>query len=331
MYDRSIEILIEGHNSTLWANKLVVLLVNHREQSCGVHQFGKRLFHHIMKSHNYKCYYIDVDNEQEFDYWRDQLNPQVVVYNYYNSSTMPWLTPGKIAAQRPRFKQASIFHEVNIDHMGFDLLFHQDPDYTEDHRYVSFSRPIPLYRPVRSPAVNDVPIIRSFGFGLGGKGFTRIIDVVQEQFSMADIELNIPFAAFGDSDGKGARDWENACKLRISNPLIRLKVIHVLMGENSLIYWLAGSTVNCFFYDENYGRGISGTLDYALAAGAPIAITKSWQFKHVWMRDMSFCIENNTLDEIINAAPRLDMLRDEWSEKALINDFEYGFHKMLGV
>jgi hypothetical protein len=304
----------------------IVLFVNHREKSCGVHQFGERLFFPAMKSLKHQCYYIDIEEGHEFDHWASQLQPQIVVYNYYNQSTMPWLNPQKIASQRRRFRQLSVFHEVDIWHMGFDALIHQDPTNT-DERYINISRPIPDYRPLKWEC--EIPIISSFGFGLGGKGFTRIIDYVKRDFDRAIIRFNIPFAAFGDADGRGAGDWARSCVDRLGDtPNISLKITHNLLDENDLLDWLAMSTLNCFLYDENYGRGISGTLDYALAADKPIAITKSWQFKHWWMQDESCLVDNRSLCDIIaQGTQNLEFFRQKWGNKAVLADWEAIFDR----
>lgn len=307
-----------------------VLLVNHREKNCGVQQFGSRLFSYPLNSEKYNCFYIDIDNSQEFEHWANYTQPQIVVYNFYTGATMPWLSPEFVRSHRSRFKQASIFHEVPLDSMGFDMLLHQDPTNT-DNKYVNLTRPIPLYTPpIRE--VSSVPIISSFGFGLGGKGFSRLCEAVNVQFDEAIIRLNIPFAAFGDADGTGAKNWALDCRKRVSKPGISLHITHDLMAESVLLDWLNESTINCFFYDENYGRGISGTLDYSLAARKPIGITRSYQFQHIWQIDTSFLIENKTLPEIISmGTSHLNKFHDMWSSNNLIACFDRAFDQLLGV
>ena len=44
-----------------------------------------------------------------------------------------------------------------------------------------------------------------FGFAMNGKGFTNIIEKIQEEFDEADINLNISYAKFGDENGDNAR------------------------------------------------------------------------------------------------------------------------------
>lgn len=311
------------------SNNPVVLLCNHREKSCGVHQFGKRLFSPLMSSQKYNVFYIDIENGGEFDHWAGRLNPEIVVYNYYNSATMPWLTPSKIANNRRRFKQLSIFHEVDIWYMGFDGLLHQDPSNKDNRFLANLSRPIPGYRP--RPLYGDpkIPTFGSFGFGLGGKGFTRIIDVIKEEYEQAIIRINIPAAAFGDALGVGARSWADSCRAKAEGTGIDVQVTHELLDEPKLIEFLAENTANCFFYDENYGRGISGTLDYALAAERPIAITRSHQFKHFWGVDERCLIENGGLRQVLaEGTDYLRVFHQLWGDSAVLRDFEAIFDKL---
>ena len=45
-----------------------------------------------------------------------------------------------------------------------------------------------------------------------GKGFEKIITLVQNEFKEAKIKLNIPFARFGDNDGSQARKIAEQCR-----------------------------------------------------------------------------------------------------------------------
>lgn len=304
-----------------------VLFVNHLEHACGVYQLFKRLTAPVVAS-NDDYHYIETNEEWEHDHWVNILQPEIVVYNYYFSGvTMGWLTVHKIASQRDKFKQLCLFHEGNIDDKGFDLILHQDPT-NEDTRYHNLPRQIPEC--IRSGTVNTIPHIGSFGFGLGGKGFTRVVEQVVREYDEAIIRMNIPFAHFGDANGDGARGWASACQaIAAKKPGIELYITHTLLPEHELLNFLVLNDVNCFFYDENYGRGISSTIDYALAVRKPIAITKSWQFKHIW-NDKLF-IEQNTLRGIIQQGiTPLQEYYNKWNNTTLINAFNTAFEKVQG-
>jgi hypothetical protein len=302
----------------------VVLMVNHRTESCGVYQYGKRLFSRALRSKRYEVNCIEVDSKWEFEHWVNQLNPQIIMYNYY-PSTMPWLDEGVIRQHRPR-KQLCLFHEAPVHHLGFDLVVHQEPN-NPIEGFINISRHIPEYTPYLP--VPEVPTFGSFGFGLGGKGFDKLVDKVSAEYERAIVRLHIPYAAFGDSDGHGARAWVSACRQRI-HPGIELDADHGFISEISLLDWLSQNTINCFFYDENYGRGISGTADYALASGRPLAITRSWQFKHLWEVEPRVLIEGRTLQEMIDQGTKhLEVFKKMWGGTRVTDDFERIFDQVM--
>lgn len=308
--------------------KPIVLCVNHRDRQCGVHQFFKRLTAPLIDSEKLDVYYIDPAEESEFEYWVGQLKPNLILFNFYTAATMPWLTPQKVEAWKSRFKQACLFHEVPLTHMPFDCIFHQDPTDTMT-TYHKLARPIPTYRaPIYLD--HDTTVIGSFGFGLGGKGFTRVAALASQQFDRAHLRFNIPYAHFGDIDGRGAQDWARQIRACITNPNITLEISHDFMDEPALLDWLADNDLNAFLYDENYGRGISGTLDYALSVRRPIAITKSWQFKHIWQYDDSFLVENHQMPYIIDRGiNHLEKFHFMWNDVTVRESFEVGFREVL--
>lgn len=298
------------------------MLVNHLQENCGVYQFFKRMTKPLLSLPG--MYYIETNQEWEFDHWRNELKPDIIVYNFYFSGvTMPWLSDYKIALLRGQYKQICLYHEGDVFSKGFDLILHQDPSNT-DPRYFAMSRPIPEYDRVwRDPIL---PTFGTFGFGLGGKGFTRVVETVQAEYDTAIIRMNIPFAHFGDANGDGARHWAALCRNIITKPGIELRITHDMLPEEELLDFLAQNTCNCFFYDHNGGRGISGTTDYALAVKKPIAITQSDQFHHLWSRDRRMLIEEHTLHEIINRGSLyLRQFHELWNTDILIQDFLHAF------
>lgn len=307
-----------------------VVFVNHLQHSCGVYQFFKRLTAPLIKD---TWYYIETNEEWEHDHWIRTLHPDIVVYNFYFSgATMAWLTNSKIASQKHLFKQLCIHHEGSVEDKGFDLILHQDPN-NLDTRYANLVRPIPEFNPLVHP-INIVPTIGTFGFGLGGKGFDTLVNKVADVFDIAHIRMNIPYAFFGDSNGDGARWWANHCKdvLAARNkPYITLTVTHDLLPEEQLLYFLYGNDINAFCYDDNIGRGISGTLDYALAVRKPIAITKSWQFKHMW-NDTLILEADNTLKDIFAAGTQhLNRYHEKWNNTTMKHAFDEAFDRVRNI
>lgn len=308
-----------------------ILFVNHRTQQCGVQQAGKRYFDALKHSQRYECHYIDVDSRFEFEYWASELQPAAVIYNFYSGATMPWFSREMVDGNRSRFKQLCIFHELDLSSFGFDLILHQDPTSTDEgFEYQRLPRAIPEYDPPKHRPDWGCPMIGSFGFGLGGKGYSEVVERVQQEFDRAIVRLHIPYAAFGDSDGKGAQDCAKDARSRITRPLdISLFVNHEFLSEEMLLHWLVDNDCNIFPYEENYGRGIASVTDYALAARRPIAITRSHQFKHLWSIDDSFTLEKHSLREIVAMGTEpLEKFHQLWNRETLIAAFEEAFQRV---
>jgi len=170
-------------------------------------------------------------------------------------------------------------------------------------------------------------VIGSFGFGLENKGFARIVDQVNLEFESATIRLHIPVSFYCDPDGSLAHRTIQACRER-AKPGIVIEASHDFKPKGALLDWLAGNTINCFFYDELNGRGVSSVIDLALAARRPIAITNSAMFRHVAHAEPSILIERASLREIIanGLSPLAPFLRS-WVEEQLVQDYE----RILGI
>lgn len=298
-----------------------VLFVNHRTRACGVQQAGFRYFEALKQSARFECHYIDVDEGWEFEHWADVLKPAAVIYNFYSAVTMPWMSRDLVEKHRGHFRQLSIYHELDLSSFRFDLLLHQDPTTEDAFPHWKLPRAIPEWN---APIVqNDTPAFGSFGFGLGGKGYSDLVERVQDEYDDALIRLHIPSAAFGDAEGRGAENYIEDAKKRIKKKGIILQVSRNFLSQTQLLHWLSQHDCNVFPYEENYGRGIASVTDYALAVKRPIAITRSCQFRHLWTQDESFLLEEKSLREIIGTGTaHLDKFHQMWSRKNLTHSFE---------
>ncbi len=87
------------------------------------------------------------------------------------------------------------------------------------------------------------------------------------------------------------------------------------LSNEELLTWLSGNAVNCFFYNDQRGPGISSVIDLALTARRPLAITPSTMFRHVVGTIPSIVVGQSSLRNIIQQglAP-LERYYTEWSE-----------------
>ncbi len=302
-----------------------ILFINHPEKECGVHQFGENVYSAIRYSKVFNFHYCECSNRDDLENFIRQHKPSAVIYNYYGS-TMPWLNTG--ITRKIRIPHIGIIHEVTQDRVNeanktlFDFHIAPDPTVLLTNPIVfKTGRLIPEFKGKESNP--SITTIGSFGFGTKGKGYTKIIETVQEEFDEATIRFNIPFARFGDAAGEGARAYAEACQKLIKKPGIHLEITHSFWSQNEVLDFLSANTINCFFYDENKNRGISSVIDLALAVDKPIAITRSNMFRNISDTTPSVCIEDRSLKEIIQqGTAHLLPYKKEWAAANLCWDYE---------
>ncbi|MDX1976155.1 MAG: methyltransferase domain-containing protein [Pseudanabaenaceae cyanobacterium bins.68] len=305
-----------------------ILFISHSQKRCGVYQYGLNIAKALEKSGRYLFKYSECSGSNDFINAVSEVRPSAIIYNYY-PSTLSWLNKSIIS--RIKVPHLGIIHEVtqgvadSLDNELFDYHIAPDPTLLLKNNIVfKTGRLIPTYE--NNFDLPQIPKIGSFGFGLQGKGFEHLIATIQQEYNEAEIRLHIPFAAFGDNDGVQARTIAQHCAQLIVNPKIKLSVSHKFLPQSELLDFLAQNTLNAFFYEKYYGRGISSVIDYALAVQRPIAITRSNMFRHIISKSdnsPSICIENSELKQIIaNGTTPLKSFCKEWDETNLIWDYE---------
>lgn len=308
----------------------MILFFNHVAERCGVQQFGRYVGGAIMFGKRpVTC--VEVSSLEEHDAWVAKTNPELCIYNYY-PSTMPWLHADRLfTLGRP---SVCIVHECSqglVDNIrsaftGFTHFMCPDPTLSVDSRVVFKShRIVPRFYPDPYPPRIT---IGSFGFGFGNKGYLRLVATVQSEFDEATIRLHIPYAQFGDADGGQARQRAADCQAVITKPGIQLEVTHDFLDHDRLLGWLAGNSLNAFFYDRMDGRGIASTTDFAMAVFRPIAITKSVMFRHIW--DKPICIEDHSLRSILERGDVFADVREAGRPASVAAEYDQMFDVILG-
>lgn len=297
-----------------------VLFVNHATKNCGVYQFGLNSYKILKNSNKYEFKLAEVNNGGELLeilYTLPKLS--AIIYNYY-PSTMSWLNDKLLLERRAYVKQLVIKHETGTP-KNFDAWIHIDPTFIETNYNFSSIRPIQFYS--GNYIKNDALTFGSFGFGFGNKGFPDVVSLINSNFDNARINLLIPFAHFGDTDGKSARDIARICREIPLKDGIELNISHDFLDTEKLLEFLAGNDLNIFMYGYSYGRGISSVLDYALGVKRPIALTKSWQFRHLYGIEPSIFLEDLDIKSILNnGVTPLEKYYSDYSHENFIKSYE---------
>jgi hypothetical protein len=175
---------------------------------------------------------------------------------------------------------------------------------------------------------NAIPTFGTFGFATPNKGHANIFKLIQEQFDEAIIKINCPDASFYKIN---LSDYENQLRGLIYKPGVKLEFTTNFMTPSETIEFLSKNDVNVFLYNYMQDSGIASSLDYAIAANRPIAITKSSMFRHVLKYNFPITVEDNSLKDIINnGLSYMQLLQKEWTEEKFIIAYKQVFKNILG-
>lgn len=306
------------------------------------------MFHALSDSTKYKFVKAECNSFDELLRSIEDHRPDVIIYNYH-PSVMPWLcTTISRGIYRNNIAginilQGGIIHEVtqevadaatayrNTWVLGrsqkklnslFDFYIAPDPTLLLKNPLVfKTGRPLPEYG--SPPPPPTVFTVGSFGFATSKKGFKKIVERVQEEFDEAVIRINMPPADFGDANGERAKTLAEQCKKIVYKKGIQLKISHEFFGEKQLLDFLAGNSMNVFMYEDTGGRGISSTVDNALAVKRPVAVTRCPMFRNILSARPSVCIDESSLKTIFsNGFAPLQKFVKYWDRTHMMWDYE---------
>lgn len=336
--------------------KKKILFVSHKKAQCGVYEFGVNIFEVLQKSLSFNFVKAEISSKVELHKSIEAQKPQAIIYNYH-PAIMPWLAT-KVLPKcyvnnivNIKIPQLGIIHEITqqvantstnyrnkfifgcsgkLSNSLFDFYIAPDPTLLLQNPIVyKTGRLVPNY--INSFPMPSIPTIGSIGFGTPKKGFEKIVELVHAEFDEAIIRFNIPFASFGDNDGINAKAIAAACKALIKKPGIKLQVSHDFLNKDSLLDFLAQNTINVFLYEDTGGRGLSSTIDNALAVKRPIAVSDSIMFRHLFAATPSVCVSKNSLKDIIsNGFGPMQKYLDEYSPEILLWEYERIITSVLG-
>ena len=306
-----------------------ILFLNHKQKQCGVYQYGYRTCIVLVKSKTYSFVYCEVDCQYELNALISKHNPIGIIYNYH-PATMGWIN-GNVVNSYPTIVHYGIHHEGDATvSVGFNNLIMTDSSFIDTENKFSTPRPLFENHNYEHSKISNIPVIGSFGFGFHNKGFERLVKLVNDEFDEAVIRLHIPFAFYGDSNGDSAKYISAACSSHIKKENIKLIVTHDFLTDEGMLNFLQQNTINAFLYDEMIGRGLSSVIDYALSVDVPIAITKTYMFRHISNTNPSICVEDRSLKEIIKDGTNpMQIYRDMYSNANLINKYESILNKTI--
>lgn len=311
-----------------------VLFLSHPEKECGVHEFGCQVFEALRASERYRFAYQEIRTPDDLRAAVAREAPAALIVNWHPLTLRGVPLPEFRAAGRP---VVGLLHEVTdeiADGLRDDLfpwyITHDPTLRTTNPRVFRGSRPLLAFAPAGPPPA--VTTVGTFGFATPGKGFEGLVARVQAEFDECVIRMSIPHSSFCDADGAEARRVAARCRSLLYKRGIRLEVSHEFRSTPQVLEFLAGNSLNAFFYESQTGRGISSAVDLALAAGRPIALRRTPMFRHLHQVTPSIFVEDNSLREILRQGTGpLEPLRQTWTSARILMEYEGVMDLVLGA
>ena len=299
------------------------LLVSHKGMRCGVQQYGRGLFRMLRRAERrpdppFVWRYLECSNLDTLLVEAGRLRPAATLFNHH-PATLGWASAGGWGdALGTTF---AIFHEIYQEVADTAVAAPMDyflgPDPTLLARNAAVL-PVPRFTAPRrrsTVAPPEVFTIGSFGFATPGKGFERLCRLVNEQFETARVRINIPAHDHrGISSESDILHVVERCLAEVTRPGIELEFTHSFLTPPQIVDFLKENTLNAFLYEIPEARGLSSCIDFALASGRPVAVSRSSMFRHLHDANPSVCVEDRTLRAIAESGPApLQRHRRDWA------------------
>jgi SAM-dependent methyltransferase len=302
-----------------------VLFVNYAIENCGVYQYGLNLFHALKHSRRYQYHYLPVRSMADIVEAVCGGDYSAIIYNYH-PQTLSFIDPRSPRRFLP--VNIAVMHEMTegeADKMPsrfFQYYTMGDPTLKEHNpRVFKTGRLIVPYVNRQTPPT--VVTVGTFGFSVGSKGYSRVVETVQREFDTAIIRIHIPSNGIVDPRGNQAIKQIESCRETIRKPGVRLEVSNHFMSPSEVLDFLASNTINAFLYDYIKVAGISSSTDHAIAAQRPFVTSKSIMFRHLFDLDPPVTIEDLTMKQIIaNGTAPHDHLRKLWSPENMVATYD---------
>ena len=147
---------------------------------------------------------------------------------------------------------------------------------------------------------------------------------VEREYDRAEIRLHIPPSWAVDPEGENAKRIVRELRAKVTKD-VTISAHHELLTPDHLLGWLASNTANLFTYYPNPHSGISSSVDWAIAAGRPFAVSPSGLFKH--LHHLPIVIGYTLLKDIVKDGDRwAKELQAAWSEE----NFVIAFYNAIG-
>ena len=304
------------------------LFVNTKPAQCSIYQSGKMIYEAIKDTDSFTFEYCEI-NELNIESLyngkiviNDQAKPDYdyYIFNYHHATMRAF---GNIKSENFKNlpgKKYSIILEmsrnnptVRLESDDFDGYIVMDPSMQYlDSRFHWFPRPLDITNANQNNAVNEIPIIGSFGYPTVDKGFDLVIKAASKEFEKSIVRINIPMATYCPLETYN--QIVNSCKV-VYAPNVKLEITSKFLSDEKLLEWCSNNTLNCFFYHRNSKvefPGLAAATDQAIISGRPIAVSEDVTFRHIHQYILPYP-QRSLKESIIVSSDEVRKIQQEWN------------------
>jgi hypothetical protein len=302
-----------------------IRIINSKQKSCGVYQYGVRLLDALQHSTN-KILYSEVANFQEF-VELDFNEVDLLLFNFIGcdgQGPFGWFRSpqAEYIKNHLKIKTATINHTAD-NFAPFDYYICQNP--TNPSGLVL---PRPLHSPITYNPTNEVLNVGSFGFAGDHKGFDTILHLVNTQLDKAVVNFRITSAYYGDPNCETRTRITEYLKQIPLKPGITLNIYNDFLDDASISQFAAQNDILLFPYKVLPSSvqdpcAISSIADYAISWNIPFGVTNVPAFRHVYRPEID--VNLASIESILAFHKKsyyVDILKHTWSQQNLANSFD---------
>lgn len=300
------------------------IFYNSKKSLCSIWESGKMCYDALKNSNLFTIDYSE-DTFIDVSYDFAIFNHHPTVNNWMNENIiMEFNKPTFCIVTEVSFSSNPISYSPPY----FSHYIVLDPTINETDKIHGFGRPLEDFTisNVDNEKIDyEIPTIFSFGFATSGKEWSKIVELVQNEYDKAFIQFNIPKGTYVPDymHNSSIENIINECKSILKKPEIQLSITQDDLSKEEIIKICSTKTINCFFYNRQhmFSSGLSAVTDQAISSGRPLFITSDNTFRHIHKYINYY--PNITIKEAIeNTKSGVLKMKEDWSKLNFLNKFE---------
>lgn len=296
----------------------IIRFINTSAQRCGIGQYGRDLFYEVLCKSKKHGYYFN--SEPSLPDLEGDNNDLIII------NAPIWMPEWKLK-RFPKTKIILIQHwdMINVTQSDFYNVFPNPKLNADLQRCFTTSRLIRKTNSLPLARGAEIPLIGTFGFATVVKHPEWLAKEVMNSFDKAELRLHLPGNdTWADPESPSYR-VENMLRGMMPSEKYKISISREYASPQHLLEFLAYNDLNVFFYGPEQ-LGLSSAVDWAIAAGRPIALNKVPTFSHLFNHHPSPFVddypEKGRLKFILDNKDDFAAIREAWTDENLLEEWE---------